>query len=43
VRGRRLHDPAVTDKVPQTDLGTAPNFYTSVPAHLGWILTTITS
>jgi secreted trypsin-like serine protease len=37
------HGPAVTDKFPRTDLGTAPNFYTSVPAHLGWLLTTITS
>ena len=37
------HGPAVGDRFPQTDLGTAPTFYTSAPAHLGWIVTTIAS
>ncbi|GAA3438402.1 S1 family peptidase [Kutzneria kofuensis] len=37
------HGPAVGDKFPQTEPGTAPNFYTSVPAHLAWILRTITT
>ena len=37
------HGPAVGDKFPQTEPGTAPVFYTSAPAHLGWILKTITS
>ncbi len=37
------HGPAVGDKFPQKEPGTAPIFYTSVPAHLGWILTTISA
>jgi secreted trypsin-like serine protease len=37
------HGPAVSDKFPQTEPGTAPTFYTSVPAHLGWVLKTITT
>jgi secreted trypsin-like serine protease len=35
------HGPDVSDKFPQTDLGTAPTFYTSASAHLGWILRTV--
>jgi secreted trypsin-like serine protease len=37
------HTPVTGDKFPQPEPGTAPMFYTSVPAHLAWILKTITT
>jgi hypothetical protein len=38
------HGPGVGDKFPQTELGTAPTFYTNAPAaHLGWPAKTIAS
>jgi len=37
------HGPSGGDKFPQSEPGTAPTFYTSAPAHLSWIIKTITT